>query len=107
MHRGEVYLADFGVSYGSVQGGIRPVVVVQNDVGNKYSQTTIVAPLTSKPKKLLPTHSTTTATGIRSTVLTEQLRTLNVSWLGRKLGDLKPCELECLDRALAASVGLS
>lgn len=107
MHRGEVYLADFGVTCGNVQAGIRPVVIVQNDTGNKYSSTVIVAPLTSRSKKPLPTHSITYASGLRSTVLTEQLKTLNKSWLGRKLGELTATELECLDRALAVSIGLS
>lgn len=107
MHRGEVYLADFGMSCGNVQAGIRPVVVIQNDTGNKYSPTVIVAPLTTKNKKQLPTHSVTYATGLKSTVLTECIKTVNRSWLGRRLGSLTAHEMESLDRALAISVGLS
>lgn len=107
MQRGEVYLADFGMSIGSTQAGIRPVVIIQNDVGNKHSPTTIVSPLTTKHKKLLPTHFTTYATGLRSTVLTEQIKTIDKSWLGKKLGTLTPYEMEKLDKALAISIGLS
>ena len=54
--RGDILLADLGATVGSEQGGIRPVLVTQNDVGNKHSPTLIVAPITSKQKKCLPTH---------------------------------------------------
>lgn len=107
MHRGEVYLADCGMKCGSVQAGIRPVVIIQNDTGNKYSNTVIVSPLTSRNKKQMPTHCVTYATGLKSTVLTEQIRTIDKSWLGRRLGQLSQPELEQLDRALAISIGLS
>lgn len=107
MHRGEVYLADFGMSHGHVQSGIRPVVIIQNETGNKYSPTVIVAPLTSRSKKPIPTHCVTYATGLRSTVLTECIKTLDKSWLGRRLGQLTLHEMEALDRALAISIGLS
>lgn len=107
MHRGEVYLADFGMSSGHVQSGIRPVVIIQNDTGNKYSPTVIVSPLTSRSKKPMPTHSVTYATGLRSIVLTECIKTIDKSWLGRRLGQLNQHEMEQLDRALAVSIGLS
>lgn len=107
MHRGEVYLADFGMNHGNVQSGIRPVVIIQNDTGNKYSPTVIVSPMTSKNKKPMPTHCFTWATGIKSTILTEQVKTIDKSWLGMKLGQLTPRELEYLNKALAVSIGLS
>lgn len=100
-------MADFGISNGHVQAGIRPVVIIQNETGNKYSSTVIVSPLTSRSKKPMPTHSVTYATGIRSTVLTECIKTIDKSWLGRRLGQLSQYELEQLDRALAVSIGLS
>ena len=107
MRRGEVYLADFGMSCGNVQAGIRPVIIIQNDKGNEYSPTVIVTPMTTKHKKPLPTHSTTYATGIRSTVLTEHIKTIDKTWLGKKLGELTRQEMEELDRALSVSIGLS
>lgn len=95
------------MSNGHVQAGIRPVVIIQNETGNKYSPTVIVSPLTSRPKKPMPTHSVTYATGLKSTVLTECIKTIDKSWLGRRLGQLTQSELEALDRAIAVSVGLS
>ena len=57
VYRGEVYLVDFGIGYGSEQGGVRPAVIVQNNIGNKYSPTTIVVPVTSRQTKAhIPTH---------------------------------------------------
>lgn len=56
IKRGEIYYADLSPVSGSEQGGFRPVIILQNDIGNKYSPTTIVAPLTTAPKKAMPTH---------------------------------------------------
>lgn len=100
-------MADFGMSHGHVESGIRPVVIIQNETGNKYSPTVIVSPLTSRNKKPMPTHCVTYATGLRSTVLTECIKTIDKSWLGRRLGQLNQHEMEALDRALAVSIGLS
>ena len=78
---GDIVMCDFGASYGCEQGGRRPALVVQNDVGNKYSPTVIVCPITTKSKKSLPTHIVVTPqeTGLReiSTILFEQVRSVD------------------------------
>ena len=56
LHRGDIILLDFGKQHGYIQGGVRPAVIIQNDTGNYFSPTTIVAPITSKNKKYIPTH---------------------------------------------------
>lgn len=92
IKKGEIYLVDFDDGRGSEQGGVRPAVVVQNDIGNKHSPTTIVCPLTSRIKKNMPTHvSLTTADGSverPSTVLCEQVRTTDKTRLLKKLGEI-------------------
>ena len=85
IKRGEIYSADFGAGFGSEQGGIRPILILQNNTGNKHSPTTIVAAITSrKTKTTLPTHVTVTANGLKteSTVLLEQIRTIDKARLG-------------------------
>ena len=97
IKRGEIYSADFGAGFGSEQGGIRPVLILQNNTGNKHSPTTIVAAITSrKTKTALPTHVTVTANGLKteSTVLLEQIRTID-----RKT-------LAAVDRAIVVSLGI-
>ncbi|MBQ8653604.1 MAG: type II toxin-antitoxin system PemK/MazF family toxin [Clostridia bacterium] len=110
MKRGEIYRADLDPVVGSEQGGIRPVVIIQNDIGNQHSTTVIVAALTSRDKKShLPVHVSVSAeeTGLKkdSVILTEQLRTLEKSRLTRYLGQLTPGAMQRLDRALALSLG--
>ena len=95
---------------GSEQGGIRPVIVVQNDVGNKYSPTVIVAAITSKINKAkLPTHielnGSTYGLERNSVVLLEQIRTLDKARLIQKLGSAT-AKLNEIDNALAISLGL-
>lgn len=109
--RGEVYFADLGEGIGSEQRGERPVVIIQNDVGNKYSPTVIVAPITTriKGKSKLPTHYYLNAGhGIEepSTVLLEQLRTIDKQRLGNRVGKLSDKQMKVIDRKLAVSVGL-
>lgn len=84
LKRGQVYLADLGETTGSEQGGIRPVLIVQNNKGNKYSGTTVVLTLTTKNKKVLPTHVQLSSAKYDklvqdSIVLAEQVRTLDKS----------------------------
>lgn len=91
MKRGEIYYADLRPVVGSEQGGIRPVLVIQNDVGNKYSPTTIVAILTSKKKPSLPTHvllksSEENGLDCDSTIELEQLRTIDKKRIKDKVG---------------------
>ena len=111
VHRGEVFYADLSPVVGSEQGGVRPVLIVQNDVGNRYSPTVIAAAITSKQDKTrLPTHS-----GLRagsgglardSVVLLEQIRTLDKRRLRERAGCLNDEELARVDRALGVSIGL-
>ena len=111
IKRGEYYYADLSPSQGSEQGGRRPVVVIQNDVGNFYSPTVIVAVITSKPKKQLPTHiplrADTSALPKDSIILLEQLRTIDKKRLGRYIGTLNPGTMQQLDHAMLVSLGLT
>ena len=111
VKRGEIYKADLNPVIGSEQGGVRPVVVLQNDVGNRYSPTVIVAAITSQVSKArLPTHVELSAAAyglnLDSVVLTEQLRTLDKKRLMARLGELPEATLLQIDRALKISLGL-
>jgi mRNA interferase MazF len=110
IKRGDLYYADLNPVVGSEQGGIRPVLVIQNDVGNKYSPTIIVAAITSKSgKALLPTHCLLNAdTGLDrdSVALLEQIRTIDKRRLKDYVGLLNVNDMQEVDRALAVSVGL-
>lgn len=107
--RGDLYLADMGPSSGSQQGGIRPVVVLQNDVGNYYAPTVTVAPLTSRMKKTRqPTHYTLRkAPGLKkeSIVLAEQMMTLDKRNLIRYLGRVASKEMRGIDNAVRVQLG--
>ncbi len=110
IKKGEIYYADLTPVVGSEQGGIRPVLIIQNDVGNRYSPTVIVAAITSRDSKhFLPTH--VQLTGGRklrrdSIVLLEQVRTIDRSRLREYIGRLEPSELQAVDQALTVSFGL-
>lgn len=109
MKRGEIYTAKLPDAVGSEQGGWRPVVIVQNDVGNEHSPTTIVCPLTSsKTKHRLPTHISISAAkyGLykNSIILVEQIITVDKSRLVRKLCTLDDVDTERLNRALFRSI---
>lgn len=91
VFQGEIWIADLGSKDGSIQGGKRPVIVLQNDIGNKYSPTTIVVPLTSRLKNALPVHADLGMQyGLKkvSTSLMEQITTINQSCLISKIGKL-------------------
>lgn len=109
IRRGEIYYADLSPVVGSEQGGIRPVLVIQNDVGNKYSPTVIAAAITSQQAKAkLPTHialDTTTGLPKDSVVLTEQLRTLDKTRLRDKIGVLDSKAMTRVNNALMISLG--
>ncbi|MBE5804450.1 MAG: type II toxin-antitoxin system PemK/MazF family toxin [Clostridiales bacterium] len=110
MKRGEIYRADLDPVIGSEQGGIRPVVIIQNDIGNQHSTTVIVAAVTTRSKKAnLPVHVPITAgeSGLKSdsVVLLEQLRTLEKSRLTKYLGCLNRNAMRRIDKALALSLG--
>ena len=109
--RGEMYFADLGKGIGSEQEGFRPVVIIQNDVGNKHSSTVIAAPISSKitGKRRLPTHYYLEAeNGLEepSVVLMEQVRTIDKRRLTRYIGKLPEQTMAELNHALAVSVGL-
>ena len=111
IHRGEIYLIDLSGSMGSEQNGVRPAVVVQNEVGNQFSPTTIVVPLTSRSKQATPTHISLTPEdcGIvkESIVLCEQVRTVDKARLKRKLGEVKNKQkLADINNRIAISLGL-
>lgn len=110
--RGQLYYADLSRGIGSEQEGYRPVLIIQNDVGNKYSPTVIVAAVTSKVgvKPKLPTHyfieANTVGLTAPSIVLLEQLRTLDKRRLERYIGQVDSRHIREINRALAVSVGL-
>ena len=110
MKRGEIYRADLDPVVGSEQGGIRPVLIIQNDTGNQHSPTVIVAAITGRKKNPhMPVHVLITAeeSGLPmdSVVLTEQVRTLEKSRLTRYLGRLTEDAMARIDQALARSIG--
>ena len=111
VKRGEIYYADLSPVVGSEQGGIRPVLIVQNDVGNKHSPTVIAAAITSqRDKAALPTHIEVDAQGSGlikdSVVLLEQVRTLDKHRLREKMGRLDQRSMSRVNQALSISFGL-
>ena len=111
VKRGEIYYADLSPVVGSEQGGIRPVLIVQNDLGNRYSPTVIAAAITSqRDKSKLPTHielsSRSCGLSRDSVVLLEQVRTLDKRRLKERMGRLDEDAMARIDRALSVSFGL-
>ena len=111
VKRGEIYYADLSPVVGSEQGGIRPVLIVQNDVGNRHSPTVIAAAITSRlDKAKLPTHISLDAAscGLQrdSIVLLEQIRTIDKKRLKDKMGALDNTAMNRVDNALSISFGL-
>lgn len=111
IRRGEIYYADLSPVVGSEQGGVRPVLIVQNDVGNKHSPTVIAAAITSQREKAkLPTHIEVIAEhcGLQrnSIVLLEQIRTIDKQRLREKMGMLDAASMHKIDTALSVSFGL-
>lgn len=111
VHRGEIYYADLSPVVGSEQGGIRPVLIVQNDIGNRHSPTVIAAAITSqRDKTRLPTHIelNSKACGLAkdSVVLLEQIRTIDKRRLKERMGELDTASMNKIDTALHISFGL-
>jgi len=111
IKRGDLYLADLSPVVGSEQGGLRPVLIVQNDVGNRFSPTVIVAAITSQiEKSKLPTHIELKAGQVGltrdSVILLEQIRTIDKRRLKQRLGHLDNDIMIRVDDALAISLGL-
>ena len=112
IRRGDVYYADLRPVLGSEQGGIRPVLVIQNDTGNRHSPTVIAAAITSQlGKAKLPTHIALAAQGSGlprdSVILLEQIRTLDKKRLRERMGRVDSAVMEKVDAAIAVSFGLT
>ena len=112
IKRGDIYYADLSPVVGSEQGGLRPVLIIQNDVGNRYSPTVIAAAITSRMgKNRLPTHIDIHADKVGlakdSVVLLEQIRTLDKRRLKEKMGRLDDSMMDAVNTAIAVSFGLS
>jgi mRNA interferase MazF len=111
VKRGDIYYADLSPVVGSEQGGLRPVLIIQNDVGNRYSPTVIAAAITSRMGKTrLPTHIDIYADKVGlakdSVVLLEQIRTLDKRRLKEKMGHLDDGMMSAVNTAIAVSFGL-
>jgi mRNA interferase MazF len=111
VKRGDIYYADLSPVVGSEQGGVRPVLIIQNDIGNKYSPTVIAAAITSQINKAkMPTHIELSAEeyGLNkdSVVLLEQIRTIDKKRLREKIGHLDAELMTSVNDALSISFGL-
>ena len=111
IRRGDIYYADLRPVVGSEQGGVRPVLIIQNDVGNRYSPTVIAAAITSRMSKTrLPTHIDVFANKVGlakdSVILLEQIRTIDKKRLKEKMGHLDDALMHEVDDAISISFGL-
>ena len=111
VKRGDIYYADLSPVVGSEQGGIRPVLVIQNDIGNKYSPTVIAAAITSQINKAkMPTHIELAAKDYglnkESVILLEQIRTIDKRRLREKIGRIDDGLMASVNNALSISFGL-
>ena len=112
IRRGDIFYADLSPVIGSEQGGLRPVLIVQNDVGNRYSPTVIAAAITSRMGKTkLPTHIDVSAPEVGlakdSVILLEQIRTLDKQRLKEKMGHLDDATMRVVNSAIQVSFGLT
>ena len=112
VKRGDIYYADLSPVVGSEQGGMRPVLIVQNDTGNRHSPTVIAAAITSQTGKAkLPTHIELSGHSVGlnrdSVILLEQIRTIDKSRLRERMGRLDEGTMSAVDNALAVSFGLN
>ncbi|MPM00429.1 Endoribonuclease EndoA [bioreactor metagenome] len=112
VQRGEIYYADLSPVVGSEQGGMRPVLIVQNNTGNRHSPTVIAAAITSQAgKSRLPTHieldARTHSLPHKSVILLEQIRTLDKRRLKSRVGQLDNCIMSKVDSAILVSFGLA
>ena len=111
VKRGDIYYADLSPVIGSEQGGVRPVLIVQNDTGNRHSPTVIAAAITSRTDKArLPTHIELAGQSVGlnrdSVILLEQIRTIDKSRLRERMGKLDEGTMSAVNAALAVSFGL-
>ena len=110
VKRGDIFYADLSPVVGSEQGGMRPVLIVQNDTGNKHSPTVIAAVTSQTGKARLPTHIELNAQSVGlsrdSVILLEQVRTIDKSRLRERMGKLDDTTMTKVDNAIAVSFGL-
>ena len=109
IKRGEIYYADLYDTVGSEESGIRPVLILQNDIGNRHSNTTIIAPITSRRQhSAQPTHVNIDTDGLakKSTVMLEQIRTIDISRLDEYIGRLDKFAMAKVDRAIIVGLGI-
>lgn len=109
IHRGEIYYADLSPVVGSEQGGYRPVVVLQNNKGNRYSTTIIVAPISSRlTKNPLPTHVTIESNYLekKSVILLEQIRTIDKRRIREKVGLIDDKMMQQINQAIKTSLDI-
>ena len=111
IRRGDIYYADLSPVVGSEQGGIRPVLIVQNNVGNRFSPTVIAAAITSQQSKAklpthIPMHADTSGLSKDSVVLLEQVRTIDKRRLKEKMGTVDAHSMNAVDNAISISFGL-
>ena len=110
IKRGQIYYADLTPTVGSEQGGCRPVLIIQNDKGNKYAPTVIIAPITSQisTKHTIPTHKKITCDDLpkKSMVLLEQVRCIDKKRLREYVGTVTPHTMEQVRLGLQISLGL-
>lgn len=112
IRRGQIWYADISGVKGSEQGGVRPVLILQNDKGNKFAPTTIIAPITSRHTKAkLPTHIwlsiATSGLAVNSLVELEQIRTIDKSRLKQYMGYIQEGEQKLVDEAIKISLGVN
>lgn len=110
IKRGDIYYADLNPTVGCEQGGVRPVLIIQNNVGNHFSPTVIAAAITSRRKKAMPTHVLLDEEGTRlfadSRIMLEQMRTIDRERLKEYVGHADEATMQSVDRAIAVSLGL-
>ena len=111
VRRGDIYYADLSPVVGSEQGGVRPVLIIQNDTGNRFSPTVIAAAITSQTNKTkMPTHIPLSASAYGlprdSIVLLEQVRTIDKRRLKEKMGSVDDASMSAVDNAISISLGL-
>ena len=109
VKRGQIYYADLAPIIGSEQDGIRPVLILQNDIGNKHANTTIIAPITSaRPNSYLPTHVSIRAKGLTkdSVAMLEQIRTIDKQRLAYYVDSIGKSAMGKVDNAIITSLGI-
>ena len=110
IKRGDIYYADLNPTVGCEQGGVHPVLIIQNNVGNHFSPTVIAAAITSRRKKDMPTHVLLDEEGTRlfsdARIMLEQVRTIDRERLKEYVGSANAATMQYVDHAIAVSFGL-